>query len=470
MENRLSQNISLQQRQQLSQRQQQSLELLHLPLQELDRRISEELAVNPLLEEYTPEKEDFPRGSGEEEEERDTAQDKLSDSEAAQTLWGDDLPSGSAYASADEDGDFWSNTAAPPPSMDEQLEAEVATSGLSERMIFLANTIISNLNESGYLGSHLADLAMLCDADMEEMETALALVQSFDPPGIAARDPGECLRLQLARTGRSTPLLEALTREESLEEIAANHIPQLSRKLGVSVEELQQALTELRKLNPAPGAVLSGSAAQISEPEIEIVWKDKMYTVNALHDREKHLVISRQYEKMLENPATSPEARAYIEEKIRSARELIEALRLRGDTLTGIGNVLIRTQGGFLDSGPEELRPLTMKQAGEMLGVNESTISRAVSGKSVRTPQGVFPLRFFFSSGFKNDDGEDVAARAVQEKIRALISAEDPYHPLSDDKLAQILASDGINVARRTIAKYRDILNIPSTRLRKKFE
>ena len=155
---------------------------------------------------------------------------------------------------------------------------------------------------------------------------------------------------------------------------------------------------------------------------------------------------------------------------IRNAKELIEALYLRGDTLTGIGNVLIRTQGAFLDYGPEELRPLTMKQAGEMLDLNESTISRAVNEKYVRTPWGVFELKYFFSGGFKSGEGEDIAARAVQEKIRTLIAAEDPHDPLSDEKLAQLLAADGLNVARRTIAKYRDILKIPSTRLRKKFE
>ena len=148
---------------------------------------------------------------------------------------------------------------------------------------------------------------------------------------------------------------------------------------------------------------------------------------------------------------------------------MIESLRLRGDTLTAIGNVLIRTQADFLDLGQEELHPLTMKQAGEMLDLNESTISRAVDKKYVKTPQGIFPLRYFFSSGYKSDDGGDIASRAVQEKIRAFIAAEDPKKPLSDDKIAQLLAKDGIKIARRTVAKYRDILGIPDTRRRKQF-
>lgn len=467
MENSLSQNISLQQRQLLSQRQQQSLELLHLPLQALDARIAEELKNNPLLEDELP-----PAGeqiTDSEKDNQDSNEDSQTDFEAAQNLWGDDLPAGSIYADSDDDGDFWSRTAAPPPSMDEQLEVEIATSGLSERMIFLAGNIISNLNESGYLASHLADIAMLCDADMEEMEEALGLVQSFDPPGIAARTLGECLKIQLERKGSSTPLLEKLTTDDSIQEIIANHIPQLAKKLNVSMEELLPAVAELKKLDPAPGAVLSAKENEVSEPEIEIIRKNGHYAVKTLHDRERRLSISLRYQKMLDDPALQPETRAYIEEKIRSAKELIESLRLRGDTLTAIGNVLIRTQADFLDSGPEELHPLTMKQVGEMLDLNESTISRAVAGKAVKTPQGIFPLKYFFSSGYQSGDGENIASRAVQEKIRALIASEDPKKPLSDDKIAQLLSEDGIKIARRTVAKYRDILEIPDTRKRKRF-
>ena len=465
MENNLSQSAILQQRQLLSQRQQQSLELLHLPLQELDMRIMSELAENPLLEENFQSGEETPQSSS---EEVSSSSDEFADIEAARTLWGDDLPRGSAYAN-DDDGDFWTNTAAPPPSVDEQLEAEIATSGLSEKMASFVRAIISGLDERGYLSSPLADLAMVCDADMDEMEDALAVAQSFDPAGIAARDPGECFRLQLERSGRLTPLLEKLTRSDSLEEIAANRIPFLAKRLDISVEQLQQEIEVLRTLDPAPGRELSSSAIQLSDVELEIYWNGKSFTANSLRSRERRLCISSRYEQLLDDPATPPETRSYIEEKIRSAKELLEALRLRGDTLAGIGDVLIRTQAEFLESGPQYLHPLTMKQAGEMLGLNESTISRAVAGKSVRTPRGVFPLKYFFSSGFKSDDGGDVASRAVQEKIRELVAGEDPKNPLSDDKIAQLLVEDGVNVARRTIAKYRDILKIPSTRLRKKY-
>ena len=469
MENNLSQSIQQQQKQLLSQRQQQSLELLHLPLQELDARINEELEKNPLLEEKepvsrleTPEEKENSANDGQEEG------SAVSADEAARLLWGDDLPSSGSYSSGDreDDGDFWSNSPAPPPSVDEQLETEIATSNLPERMKETARIIIDNLDEHGYLRSHLADLAMLCDADMEEMEQALLLVQSFDPPGIAARDLGECMRLQLIRKNQLSPLLEKLTQPDMLEQIAANHIPRIASELGVTPDEINEALGILRKLDPVP---VASKAEETRVPELEILWNGTEYTVNAPFARERKLFISEKYEKLLLDPATSKEDRDYIREKPNSAKELIRSLQMRGDTLTGIGRVIVKTQRDFLDRGKSALKPLTMKQAGEELGLHETTISRAAADKFVRTPHGVFELRDFFSGGFTSSDGEDISARAVREKIRDLIRDEDPYDPLSDDKISGLLAEQGLDVARRTVAKYRDILKIPSTRLRKKY-
>ena len=477
MENSLFQNIGLQQKQTISPLQQQSAELLHLSRQELESRINRELATNPLLEEkFSPSESDPPDqsesgGSGDSPPGGDLPGDSgLPEFSAERILWGDDLPaSGAGRRDPDDDGDFWSNSPAPQPSMEEQLSAEVATSSLDDRMRELAQCIIDNLDERGYLASHPADLAMSCDATMDEMDRALELVQSFDPPGIAARDLGECLRLQLKRQGRLSPLMERLTGEEALGDIAANRLPRLAAKLGVSMEELKSAVSRLKKLDPCPGYELAPQAAAAEEPELEIVRRNGDYAVVAPFSREKSLYIPDRYEKLLQNPSLSESDRAYIEEKMRSARELIRALRMRGDTVSAIGKVLIRTQRDFLERGPSALKPLTMKQAGSLLGLHETTISRAVAGKFVRTPQGTFPLKYFFSGGYRNDEGEDVASRAVQQKIRELVASEDPGDPLSDDKLAKLLNESGLSVARRTIAKYRDILRIPSSRLRKQY-
>ena len=477
MEHSLSQSARLQQKQTISPLQQQSAELLHLSRQELEHRINEELATNPLLEEnLVPPENDLPGDGESTSPEKDPGDGAPADDaglpefSAERILWGDDLPaSGAGRRDPDDDGDFWSNSPAPPPSMEEQLSAEVATSGLDDRMRGLAECIIDNLDERGYLASHPADLAMACDCSMEEITRALELVQSFDPPGIAARDLSECLRLQLKRKGLLSPLMEKLTGADSLDEIAANHLPRLAAKLDIPMEELKSAVSRLKKLNPCPGFELVSQTAAAEEPEIEIVRRGDDYAVVAPFAREKSLYIPDRYEKLLQDPSLSGSDRAYIEEKMRSARELIRALRMRGDTVSAIGRVLIQTQRDFLEQGPAALKPLTMKQAGNILGLHETTISRAAAGKSVRTPRGVFPLRYFFSGGYKNDDGEDVAARAVQEKLRELVAGEDPRDPLSDDKLAKLLNESGLSVARRTIAKYRDLLKIPSSRLRKQY-
>ncbi|MBQ7207460.1 MAG: RNA polymerase factor sigma-54 [Lentisphaeria bacterium] len=470
MENSLAQNIRLQQKQSISPLQQQAAELLHLSRQELETRIDRELATNPLLEEDTAPPQE---NAGEETEpSRDDGardDDAPSELDAERMIWGDDLPVSAASRDPDDDGDFWSGAPAPPPSMEEQLASEVATSGLDDRMKELASCIIDNLDARGFLASHPADLAMLCNADMEEMDRALALVRSFDPPGIAARDLSECLRLQLARKNALTPLMEKLTEKDSLDEIAANHLPRLAARLGVSMEELKKALAELKKLNPAPGSELAPQTLMPADPELEIVRRGDDYAVVSSGSRERSLFIPERYEKLLQDPNLSGSDRSYIEEKMRSARELIRALRLRGDTVSGIGKVLIRTQRDFLDRGPAALKPLTMKQAGEILGLHETTVSRAVAGKYVRTPRGIFPLRYFFSGGYKSSEGEDVASRAVQEKLRELVAQEDPRDPLSDDKLAKLLREEGLDVARRTIAKYRELLRIPSSRLRKQY-
>ncbi|MBR7104612.1 MAG: RNA polymerase factor sigma-54 [Lentisphaeria bacterium] len=467
MENGLKQNLSLRQKQTLSQKQLQSVELLALSGLELEQRIRDELSQNPLLEEREFAREELPEPERKQEDNSDDAEDLFLNA-LSDNLWADDLPSAGNFTlgKGEDEGDFWTNSPAPPPSMAEQLDAEIATSGQSPRMKALATGIIDSLDERGFLSTPLADIAMQFDADMEEAESALHFVQRFDPPGIAARDLGECLRLQLERQGRLTPFLEQLTTPEALEDISQNRLPRLAAALGTEISRITQALEILKKLDPFPGSVRQELPA---EPELEIVREEEGFSVVELRPREWNLFIPERYEKLLLDPATGSEDRKFIEEKLRSARELIQALRDRGSTLAGIGKVLVQTQQAFFEQGPAALKPLTMKQAGEILNRDESTISRAVSGKTVRTPQGVYPLRYFFSSGAISTDSGDLSARAVQEKLRQLVESEDPRNPLSDEKLAALLNEQGLDIARRTVAKYRDILHIPGARLRKKF-
>ncbi len=293
-------------------------------------------------------------------------------------------------------------------------------------------------------------------------------MQSFDPPGVGCRDLAECLKLQLERTGELTPLYREIL-DHHLEEIARNHLPQLARTLRISLEELNRCLARLRRLNPYPGSALAPEHADFVMPEVSIVrGADGEYEVAPRRNGMPRLFLAERYLKLLETPDLPAADKAYLRDKLQQARELMRALDLRQSTIVRIAGVIVATQRDFLDNGVAALKPLTMKQAGEMLELHETTVSRAVANKYVETPQGIFPFKFFFTAGFTGEDGTSVSNRAVMEKIKELIDKENPAKPLSDEQLAQMLKAGGLAVARRTVAKYREGMNIPSSSLRRK--
>jgi len=455
------------QRQQLSAKTLQSLELLHLPMLDLEARLNRELEANPVLEELPPEPPPPAETAAEAEDES-----RLDERGVEADEWSDELPLPPAAAGEPEGGpDYLANSPAPPPPLGEQLERELAACNLSPRERAIALAVISSLDENGYLATPLADLAMSCDAELPEVEAALGLVQSLGPAGVGARDLGEALRLQLERSGKLTPLLEKILNGH-LDDVARNKLPQLARRLGVPLDEVRGALAELRKLNPAPGAELAARDSGYIEPELEI-FRDRNgeYQVKLLHDRRCGVVISERYLRMLEDPSLDAETRAYIRERVQRARELLQTLDRRKSTLERLGEMIVETQRDFLDRGVKALHPLTMKRAGELMDVDESVVSRAAADKLVRTPQGVFPCRFFFSAGFSGSGGNGgtgQSSRAVMERIREIVGSEDPVHPYSDDAIAAMLKAEKVDIARRTVAKYRDLLRIPSSSLRRR--
>lgn len=465
---------TLRQEQQLSTRQLQSLELLNLPALELEERLLQELAANPVLEEAppdSPEETDLAASSSAdsatpEKEDEATLDEHAADSDE----WQDELPvpEGDHETDSGELRDYLLNSIAAAPSLQTQLLDELAVADTDPKTRILAEQVIGSIDDSGYLRTPAADIAMAADADLVEVERAIQLVQSFDPPGVGCRDLGECLKLQLERAGKLTPMLREIL-DHHLEEIARNRLPQLAKTLRVTPEELSSALAELRKLNPYPGAGFAPASSEFVVPEAEIIrTEDGNYAAIPRRGTMPRLFLAERYLKMLENPDLTPEERSYLREKLQQAREFMHALDLRQSTILRIAEVLARTQRDFLDHGVEALHPLTMRQVGEELELHETTISRAVANKYIQTPRGIFPFRYFFSSGFAAESGEELSNRAVMEKIRELVDAEDPAKPLSDDKIASLLKQSGISVARRTVAKYREAINIPASNLRKK--
>ena len=464
---------SQEQRQQLSAKTLQSLELLHLPLPELEARLTREIETNPVLEETLPD-ELPPEPSSPSEERDDGDESRFDERNAEADEWRDTLPLPEGGGSEAGAHDIFANSPAPPEPLESLLLRELATSNADERTREVALAVIGSLDENGFLTTPAADVAMMCNADLEEVEAALKLVQSFDPPGIGARNLPEALKLQLERAGKLTPVLEKLV-DEHLEDVAKNKLPQVAKALGVTLDELRGLLDELKKLVPTPAAAFRAAPDSFVEPELEIRrGRDGEYTVHLLRERRREVVISERYLKMLDDPTLDPETKAYVRERIQRARELLAALDRRKSTLEKLGEVIVSTQRDFLVRGVKALHPLTMKRAGELMNVDESTVSRAAADKLVITPQGVFPCRFFFGSGFSpatagGDADAGVSNRAVMERIREIVAAEDPEHPVSDDAIAAMLKAEGTSVARRTVAKYRDLLKIPASSLRRRW-
>ena len=459
----LEQSAKLKQKQtqHLSQHQRQGLEMLQCPVLELEQFLAAELAINPLLEELAPE----PSA----DEQSENSNDDELQLEIERDEWGEEIsvPDPERLKRDADMPDFWLNRPAPEPTLHEQLESEILTSRCDRRTIELAREVAEYIDETGYLQTPLADIAMICDADIDELEKALELIQSFDPPGIGARSLAECLRLQLIRSNKLTPLLEDII-TTGLEDIEYNRIPQLASRLGVTVAELNCARAELRKLEPVPGVSIR-QAEQIPV-ELEIVrTQDGDYLVKLTREQPMRLGISKRYADLLSDPSLSEEDKNYLKEKLASAKELLRSLEQRKSTLLRLGEVIAEYQRDFLDRGTEHLHSFTMKQAAEAIGVHETTVSRAVDGKYIATPHGVFPLRYFFSAGFTGADGQDVSANAVRKLLRELIEEEDPFAPLSDEKLAGLLRDSGLPVARRTVAKYREAMKIPPASGRKKY-
>ena len=458
----------LTQQQHLAHSLQRSLELLALPLPELEQRLMAEISDNPMLEseEFTIAS-DLPAAdtdvSMETEDENDFESNSILPEE-----WRDDLPLPSAGKEDNGGNDYIGSLAAPPPPLRSELLTELYSSSLPEKMQNLAAEIICALNDDGFLAVNPADLAMQCDAEMSEIMEALHLVQQISPPGIAARDLPECLKLQLQRQGKLTAEFAALL-DGGIADLEKNRMDHLMKKLDLAPDELESMLKTLRSLNPAPGRVYAPPVSAVI-PDLVIAKDEKgNYIATVQRSNATRIVLSPWNEKLLDDDSLSADDRAYLTEKLTRAKELLKALDMRKSTLQQLGNLIVEQQKEFLDNGKAFLKPMTMKSAAAELQLSESTVSRCAAGKFAETPQGVFPLKFFFSTGVGADDGDSVSNRAVSEKIRQLIGNEDPFKPLSDEELAKLLKADGISVARRTVAKYRESLNIPSSSGRKKF-
>ncbi len=473
-----SQQMRADMRMRMAPRMIQSMEILQMPWMALQERIDQELIDNPLLEDL---RETRTASEPEPEPVKEAAEPEPADLVGGDAEF-DDADNWEAYeehrpsrAALMEESDrkleAMQNMAARPPSLLDHLSEQLGFVELTPRIRSLAESMIQNLDEHGYFRHDLAFLIRESggEATEAEAETALEVVQRLEPAGVAARDLGECLLLQLTPETPMRDVLRLLITQH-LDDLEQNRLPQIEKKTGLSIAEIKEAVDHLRHLNPRPAAAYANNINQFVVPDLLVETDDQgEYRVRLIDEHVPQLSISRRYQRMLRDRSGDPAARAFIQKKIQAARWLIESIEQRRGTLLKVARAIIAHQRDFLDKGPESIQPLKMQQIADLVGVHVTTVSRAVDDKWVQTPRGIFALKRFFGGGTTTADGEEVAWDTIKQKLLEVIAKEDKAHPLSDEEIVDELGRHGLNVARRTVTKYRKALKIPSSRQRRQY-
>lgn len=351
-------------------------------------------------------------------------------------------------------------------SLQETLLEQVRLSDLDADGRTVAEMLVGNIDDRGYLRATTDELAFSTNIPRERIDAVLKVVQGFHPPGVGCRDLRECLLLQLERVGRSDTLEYKIVADH-MDALGRRRFPEIARALGLQVGAIQEAAARVAQLEPFPGRDFLPEDNQYIVPEVFVHKQGDDYVVSTNNEHIPHLRISNTYKDLMAQSASTTEVREYIREKIRAGKFLIKSIHQRQQTIVNIAKEIVSRQREFLEKGVSALRPMTMVQVAEAVGVHETTVSRAVSGKYIQTPRGTFEMKYFFTSGIKTSSGEGMSNTSVKDIINDMISAEDRAKPLSDEDIMKTLAQKGIVIARRTVAKYRTELNILPSHLRK---
>ena len=469
-------SLKLQQKMVLTPTLQQAIRLLQLTRLELVQEVSQELQINPVLEDATTIEEPVSATSEEEAALRETAEespmDRYEEKIDVESYFQDYLETSLKYRGTQrespEEAPDTERYLSAPESLAEHLEWQVSLSRLSSTEREVAQVIIGNLREDGYLMVSLEDVCAATGATPEDAESVLRVVQHMDPVGVAARDLKECLRIQLMALEEPDELALRIV-EDFLPLLEREKPAQLASRLGVTEDRLEEALDLIRHLDPKPGLRYNNPVNPTIVPEVVVEKEGDGYRVLLNEDGMPHLRISSRYRSMAEEGSAeeSQETLTYLKEKMRSALWFLKSLEERQRTIYKVATQIVEFQRDFLDKGRAHMRPLILRDVAERVGVHESTVSRVVSNKYMQTPRGILPMKYFFNTGIGTMDGGDVSAMRVKERLKSLVDAEDARHPLSDQVLADLLKREGILLARRTVAKYREELNIPSSGRRK---
>ena len=440
----------------------QAMDLLYLPLLELEQHLKQELIQNPFLEMREPEEEFAEQAESEEkaeEEEEVDWEEILLDGFDPGYRSGPtrERPEDVAEKVGETTIDLW----------DHLLAQLYQNNGYRDGDMRIGEEIIGNIDEDGYLTCSVEEVASTIDASVEDVERVLRRIQGFDPVGIGARDLRECLLLQVEdRMGKDSLPYRIVA--DRFEELSTHKYHEIARGLGITPQQAQEAADEIAGFDPKPGRRYALDEGDYVTPDIIVQEVDGQYIVSLNDGELPRLRISRTYQLLAQNGEFKGKAKEFAQAKLNGANWIIQAIEQRRQTMLKTMHVILDRQREFFEKGIHFLRPLTLKEVADEIGMHESTVSRVTNEKFVQTPRGVFRLKFFFSSGLSTEEGEDVSARGVKARIQELISGEHPHDPLTDQQIVEQLRSEGIQIARRTVQKYRDQLGILSSRYRKR--
>ena len=455
---------------------QQAIKLLPMSTLELSDLLNQEMVENPLLEEVpTEELQPAEQTQTDKPEPEQPPADKPDtwDDADYEYFFGDYLDDGYRSRTPSEVKELppIENTLSSASSLSDHLLWQLSLHQSDDDQVRdIGTAIIGNLDDDGYLVASVEEIAAMGEWPVAEVEKALQLLQTFDPHGVAARDLQECLWLQLKFLGlEGTPTEKIVT--EHLRLLQNHQVPEIARRLGMTIEDLKEHIEIIRNLDPKPGSRYNPQQSQYVIPDVYVVKVEDQYVAMLNEEGLPQLRISPTYRRLLDKNAPGTEenneTRNYVKDKFRSALWLIKSVDQRQKTIQKVANSIINFQREFLDNGIEYLRPLVLRDVANDIGMHESTVSRVVNNKYMHTPQGVFELKYFFHSGISSSYGESVSSVTIKQRIRKIIENEDPRKPLSDSKIVSILQKEGLMLARRTIAKYREELKIPTSNQRK---
>ncbi|SFN01219.1 RNA polymerase factor sigma-54 [Thermodesulforhabdus norvegica] len=458
---------------------QQAIKLLQLSRMELLETIQQEMMENPVLEEV-PVEEDITDGSESgAEEPAPELSERTSEVEVSENLREDfdwesfleEYNSGTPVLYEKEEGDelpSFEQRLSRPTSLTDHLMWQLHLSDFSEEEVKIGEAIIGNIDSHGYLDATVEEIATLCDTSVDKVERVLYRIQDFDPPGVAARDLRECLLIQARNLFPDNELVISIIKDH-IHYLENKNYQGLIKKLGISSEEFKDALELILSLDPRPGRAYASLEPQFISPDVYVVKVDNDFVVMLNEEGLPRLRISPYYREFLKHPERmTPEVREYIQKKLSSASWLIKSIHQRQRTLLRVAESIVKLQREFFEKGVEYLKPMVLRDIAVEVGMHESTISRVTTNKYMQTPHGIFELKYFFNSSIRKTGGDEIASESVKEKIRAIIKNENPQKPFSDQEIAKILKQEGIRIARRTVAKYREMLGILPSHKRKK--